>query len=95
MPIYEYSCNKCKKKFEVMQRIDEKPLTTCPQCGGRVKKVISPSAFVLKGSGWYATDYAGKGSKEVAQKKEPEKKTDSSESAKKDPEKPSAELPSG
>ncbi len=64
-----------------MQRIDEKPLKTCPQCRGRVKKVISPAAFVLKGTGWYATDYAGKGSKEVTQKKEPEKKPESSETA--------------
>lgn len=64
-----------------MQRIDEKPLKTCPQCRGRVKKVISSAAFVLKGTGWYATDYAGKGKKEVTQKKEPEKKTDPSDSA--------------
>ncbi len=64
-----------------MQRIDEKPLKTCPQCRGRVKKIISPAAFVLKGTGWYATDYAGKAGKEVTKKKEPEKKPESSETA--------------
>ncbi len=95
MPIYEYICSKCKYKFEVMQKINEKPIKTCPQCRGRVAKVISPAAFVLKGKGWYATDYAGKGKEEASREKEPEKKPDSSESAKKDSKKPSKELPSG
>ncbi len=95
MPIYEYICNKCKYKFEVMQRIDEKPLKICPQCREKVTKVISPTAFVLKGSGWYATDYAGKGKEEASREKEPEKKPGSSESAKKNSKKPSKELPSG
>ena len=95
MPIYEYICNKCKYKFEVMQKIDEKPLKICPRCREKVTKVISPTAFVLKGSGWYATDYAGKGKEDTAREKKPEKKPDSSESAKKNGEKPSKELPSG
>ncbi len=58
MPIYEYGCSKCGKTHEVMQRFSEAPLTVCPDCGGEVKKLISNTSFVLKGTGWYATDYA-------------------------------------
>jgi putative FmdB family regulatory protein len=58
MPIYEYECQKCKKQHEVMQKITEKPLSKCPDCGGKLRKMISNSSFVLKGTGWYATDYA-------------------------------------
>jgi len=63
MPIYEYNCKNCGV-FEVTQRITEGPLTTCPTCEGDVHRLISLTSFVLKGSGWYATDYArpnGKG----------------------------------
>src|SRR3989338_2479781 len=58
MPIYEYSCNKCKKRFEIFQKITEKPRKVCETCGGKLEKVVSHSAFHLKGTGWYATDYA-------------------------------------
>jgi putative FmdB family regulatory protein len=57
MPIYEYRCKQCGV-FEVTQRITENPLTTCPTCGGDAQRQISLTSFVLKGSGWYATDYA-------------------------------------
>jgi putative FmdB family regulatory protein len=58
MPIYEYECTKCKKQHEVMQKITEKPLKKCPECGGSLRKLMSSTSFVLKGTGWYATDYA-------------------------------------
>ncbi len=58
MPIYEYNCKKCGKHHEIMQKITESPLTACPECGGKMKKIISNTSFVLKGTGWYATDYA-------------------------------------
>ncbi|HEX8947928.1 MAG TPA: FmdB family zinc ribbon protein [Dissulfurispiraceae bacterium] len=58
MPIYEYECLKCGKTHEVIQKFSDAPLTVCPECKGRLKKLISPSTFVLKGSGWYVTDYA-------------------------------------
>ncbi len=58
MPIYEYACSGCGKVHEIMQRITEDPLTKCPDCGGEMKKLISNTTFVLKGSGWYMTDYA-------------------------------------
>jgi putative FmdB family regulatory protein len=58
MPIYEYRCEKCGKVFEVLQRFSDAPLKTHEECGGAVEKLISHSAFQLKGSGWYQTDYA-------------------------------------
>jgi putative FmdB family regulatory protein len=57
MPIYEYQCENCNRRFEVMQRITEPLLSTCEQCGGHVRRLISQTSFVLKGSGWYVTDY--------------------------------------
>ena len=61
MPIYEYSCEKCGKTFEVIQKLSDKPLKTHPGCGGRVTKLISAAGFQFKGTGWYVTDYARKG----------------------------------
>lgn len=60
MPIYEYRCKKCGKQFEAFQGITEPDLKTCKFCKGKVQKMMSLSSFSLKGSGWYATDYAGK-----------------------------------
>jgi putative FmdB family regulatory protein len=60
MPIYEYHCGKCGD-FEIMQKISDEPLTTCPTCRRKVTKLISSTTFHLKGSGWYITDYARKG----------------------------------
>ena len=64
MPIYEYACPKCGE-FEVTQRITEDALKKCPTCKSKVRKLISNTSFQLKGSGWYATDYAGKGKKDA------------------------------
>jgi len=61
MPIYEYKCDKCGV-FEVTQRITEPTLKRCPTCKGKVERMISATSFILKGSGWYATDYAKSGS---------------------------------
>ncbi len=58
MPIYEYACEACGERFEVVQRFSDSPLEHCRACNGAVRKVIAPTAFVLKGSGWYKTDYA-------------------------------------
>lgn len=59
MPVYEYQCTKCGQIVEAFQKISEAPLTTCSQCSGELKKLISQSSFHLKGSGWYVTDYGG------------------------------------
>ena len=57
MPTYEYHCDGCGRDFEVKQRISENALTTCDKCGGSVRRLISPAPFILKGEGWYVTDY--------------------------------------
>lgn len=57
MPIYEYKCTKCNEEFEVMQKISDDLLTECSSCGGELKKLITSTSFVLKGGGWYVTDY--------------------------------------
>jgi putative FmdB family regulatory protein len=59
MPIYEYKCHKCGV-FEAMQGIKEAPLKKCPTCKSKVERQMSRGSFILKGSGWYATDYAKK-----------------------------------
>ena len=76
MPIYEYECKNCGFKFEVWQKITEEPLKTCKKCGGEVRRLISNTSFILKGTGWYVTDYARKEKerKEKEKKKEVEKK---------------------
>ena len=64
MPIYEYECSSCSIRFERIQKISEPPITKCPECNGNsVKKLISATAFRLKGGGWYETDF--KSSKEI------------------------------
>jgi putative FmdB family regulatory protein len=78
MPIYEYECSRCGA-FEVSQRITEAPLKKCPTCRGKVSKLISHTSFQLKGSGWYVTDYASKGS--GSGKKEEGKKDDTKPAA--------------
>ncbi|MEI6127563.1 MAG: zinc ribbon domain-containing protein [Pseudomonadota bacterium] len=75
MPIYEYACNACGKNFEAFLGINDKPLKKCTYCkSSKIKKLISNCSFQLKGTGWYATDYAKKDSGTSKQ----EKKTDSS-----------------
>jgi len=58
MPLYEYRCSKCEKTFEVIQKFVDAPLTEHETCGGTVLRLMSAPSFHLKGSGWYATDYA-------------------------------------
>ncbi len=60
MPIYEYSCPRCGS-FETTQRITDPPLKRCPTCKSKVERMLSRTSFILKGSGWYATDYARSG----------------------------------
>ncbi|HHN74812.1 MAG TPA: zinc ribbon domain-containing protein [Acidobacteria bacterium] len=59
MPIYEYQCQNCGHEFEKIQKFSDRPVRRCPECGGKTEKLISRSAFVLKGGGWYADGYAG------------------------------------
>ncbi len=60
MPLYEYQCNACGHRFEVIQKFSDAPVETCPSCGGEVRKLLSSPAIQFKGTGWYITDYAKK-----------------------------------
>jgi len=61
MPLYEYECDACAHRFEVIQKFSDAPVETCPACGGSVSKLLSSPAFQFKGTGWYVTDYPKKG----------------------------------
>jgi putative FmdB family regulatory protein len=65
--MYEYQCDNCGKIEEIIQKFSEKPLTKCRHCSGKLHKLISHSAFHLKGTGWYVTDYAGKAPKDKSE----------------------------
>ena len=66
MPLYEYECTDCKHRLELLQRHGDPPPDSCPRCGGRMHKLFSAPAVQFKGTGWYVTDYAGKGKKPAA-----------------------------
>ncbi len=67
MPIYDYRCTDCGFEKEVMRKISDAPLTTCPQCNKETfTKQVSAAGFQLKGSGWYATDFKGGSKSESA-----------------------------
>ena len=59
MPLYEYECFVCRHRFERIHRVDAEPVTTCPACGGQVRRLLGVPALQFKGSGWYITDYGG------------------------------------
>ena len=63
MPIYEYKCSECDHVFEKMQSFSASSTDECPKCGAKANRIISLSSFVLKGTGWYVTDYASKNRK--------------------------------
>src|SRR5438132_14281102 len=76
MPIYEYLRDKCGSLTEKIQKISDAPLTQCEKCDGKLNKILSHSSFVLKGSGWYLTDYSKKSSTEAKSETKTETKTE-------------------
>lgn len=67
MPFYEYQCTSCGHEEEVLQKISDKPLKKCPECGkSTMRKKVSAAAFRLKGGGWYETDFKSGSKKNVA-----------------------------
>jgi putative FmdB family regulatory protein len=89
MPFYEYECPHCGYQEEVLQKISDKPLTTCPSCGKKgLRKLVSAPVFRLKGSGWYETDFKSdkenKRNLHGAEKEEAAKKEDAKPDAKPD-----------
>ena len=63
MPLYEYECDVCAHRFELIQKFTDPPPAACPKCGGAVTKLLSSPAIQFKGSGFYLTDYGRSGSK--------------------------------
>jgi putative FmdB family regulatory protein len=61
VPIYEYRCATCGRRFEKIQKLSDKPKAKCPDCGGEGQRLLSAPAIRFKGTGWYVTDYARKG----------------------------------
>jgi len=74
LPIYEYECESCHERIEVMQKVNDPPLKKCERCGGKLNKVISAPGIQFKGSGWYVTDYSSKLKSKEDKKPEAEKK---------------------
>jgi len=69
MPIYEYVCEKCGLEIERVQKITDPPIAIHVDCGGRLKRLISNSSFILKGTGWYVTDYPSESRKKAGEAK--------------------------
>lgn len=80
MPTYEYECDACHRVFEVRQRITEDPLTKCDACGGTVRRLLSAAPFILKGEGWYVTDYPSESRKKARDAEKPAAKSEGTKS---------------
>lgn len=69
MPLYEYECTRCGHRFELLQKVSDEPRKRCPECRGKVERLISAPAIRFKGTGWYVTDYSEKGKKKAEKEK--------------------------
>jgi putative FmdB family regulatory protein len=84
VPTYEYKCDDCAREFEVRQRISEPPLTRCETCGGTLRRLLSAAPFILKGEGWYVTDYPSESRKKALASEKSSSESDSKSDSKKD-----------
>jgi putative FmdB family regulatory protein len=89
MPLYEYQCDACGARFELIRKFSDPPVQVCPTCGAEgLRKLVSSPAFQFKGSGWYVTDYAKKSGQPATSAKadevKAEAKADATSDAKKD-----------
>ncbi len=88
MPIYDYKCSKCEHQFEVIQRLSDNPVESCPACNKKtVKKLVSAPSFRLKGAGWYETDFKTGSKKNIVdtkdeKSKQPKEKTKTTDQSK-------------
>ena len=80
MPLYEYQCQQCGERLEIIQKMSDPPYTHCPKCGGEVKKLFSSPAIQFKGSGFYKTDYPSSTAKSGSDKKSESKSESKTES---------------
>lgn len=82
MPLYEYECNSCGTRTEVIQRVGAPPLGPCEECGGEMVRLLSAPSFQFKGTGWYVTDYAKKSGSSEAKSRSEASDSKSSEATK-------------
>lgn len=95
MPIYEYECQRCRHRFELIQKVSDTPVDSCPKCQGEVQKLLSAPGLQFKGSGWYITDYSRKNAPKDETKIKPASTESGGEGAKTPPAaKPSSTPPS-
>jgi|SRR5690349_8543449 putative FmdB family regulatory protein len=78
MPTYEYLCQACSHRFETWQKMTDEPLTTCPECGSQIRRVLFPTGIVFKGHGFYKTDHSSNGSSVATNSDGDNKKTETS-----------------
>lgn len=81
MPLYEYECDNCGHRFEVIQKFSDAKISVCPKCGGPVQKLLSSPAIQFKGSGFYLTDYGRGTSSKSESAKTPAGKADGASSS--------------
>ena len=91
MPIYEYRCTSCGRTLEVIQKFDDKPLKKCTECSGALEKLISRSAFQLRGGGWYNEGYGSQGKSSSTPSSTSSSSTDSTSKS----DKPAGKKPEG
>lgn len=78
MPTYEYLCQACSHRFETWQKMTDEPLTTCPECGSQIRRVLFPTGIVFKGHGFYKTDHNNNGNSVAANSDGDNKKSETS-----------------
>lgn len=83
LPLYEYECEKCGERFEIIQKVDAKSTHKCPKCPGQGKRLLSAPAIRFRGTGWYVTDY-GTGKKMAKERDKEEKPPKKKEAASKE-----------
>ena len=76
MPTYAYRCNDCGVEFERVQKFSDKPLTRCPECKGKIRRIPQAAGIVFKGSGWYVNDSKGSSSTTTSAKKSEKSSTE-------------------
>jgi putative FmdB family regulatory protein len=85
VPIYDYHCDHCGHSFSQVQSYKDQPLDRCPNCGKKPRRLISPSAVVFKGSGWYKTDSRPAEKSESKSETKSESKAETKSDTKPDP----------
>jgi putative FmdB family regulatory protein len=81
MPLYEYQCQACGERVEVIQKLSDPPYSHCPKCSGDMKKLLSAPAIQFKGSGFYKTDYSSSPKTETKSESKSETKSDTSKTS--------------